>query len=74
VPVLQCDVLFACRGECPKNRFLATRDGEPGLNYLCGGWQAFFRRANDPMHMSALLMHLGRPAWEIMAVMAGKGG
>ena len=68
----QCDVLFACRGECPKNRFLATRDGEPGLNYLCGGWQAFFRRANEPMQMIAMLMRLGRPASEIMAIMAGK--
>ena len=38
---LDCDVRFACHGECPKNRFLATPDGEPGLNYLCAGFKHF---------------------------------
>jgi uncharacterized protein len=68
----QCDVLFACHGECPKNRFLTTQDGEAGLNYLCAGWQAFFRRANEPMQIIATLMRLGRPASDVMAIMAGK--
>ena len=36
---LDCEVLFACRGECPKNRFTLAPDGEPGLNYLCRGLQ-----------------------------------
>jgi uncharacterized protein len=38
----RCEYEFACFGECPKNRFLLTPDGEPGLNYLCRGWKHFF--------------------------------
>jgi uncharacterized protein len=38
----QCQFLFACNGECPKNRLIRTTEGEPGLNYLCGGLLRFW--------------------------------
>ncbi len=39
-----CEVLDMCNGECPKNRFDVSPAGEPGLNYLCPGYRAFFGR------------------------------
>lgn len=55
----QCNYLFACYGECPKNRFIQTREGEPGLNYLCAGWKKFFAHADKGI--SFLLRATGNP-------------
>ena len=41
----QCEWLSDCWGECPKNRLLRAPNGEPGLNYLCGGLRRFFEHA-----------------------------
>ncbi|MCC6269774.1 MAG: SPASM domain-containing protein, partial [Microbacteriaceae bacterium] len=38
----RCPVRWACHGGCPKDRFIKTTDGEPGLNYLCDGYKQFF--------------------------------
>ncbi|MBP9192503.1 MAG: anaerobic sulfatase maturase [Ignavibacteria bacterium] len=46
---LKCDVRFACHGECPKNRFINTPEGEPGLNYLCEGYMKFFKHIDYSM-------------------------
>ena len=67
---LDCDVRFACNGECPKNRFTLTPDGEPGLNYLCSGYKAFFGHIDGPMRMMSDLLRQGRYADEVMGVLA----
>jgi uncharacterized protein len=58
----RCDVRFACNGGCPKDRFLDTPDGEPGLHYLCEGYQLFFRHVDEPMRLMAGLLRQGRDA------------
>lgn len=61
---LECDVRFACNGECPKHRFLKTPDGEEGLNYLCAGYQRFFRHVDPYMKfMGAMLRQRRSPAY-----------
>jgi uncharacterized protein len=62
----ECSVRFACNGGCPKDRFIATPDGEPGLNYLCAGLKMFFEHVDKPMRMMAKLLKAERPPAEIM--------
>ena len=66
---MECPVRFACNGECPKNRFISTPDGEPGLNYLCAGYKAFFQRVDEPMKIMATLLRSGRPASDVMGIL-----
>ena len=49
----ECEVRFACNGECPKHRFVLTPDGEPGLNYLCAGYKLFFNHIDPYMRFMA---------------------
>ena len=66
----QCDVRFACHGGCPKDRFIMTPDGEPGLNYLCAGFKRFFHHIDGAMRfMTEELRHNRAPA-NIMAHLA----
>ena len=61
--------LFACRGECPKNRFIRTPDDEPGLNYLCEGYQLFFDHISEPMKFMVQELRPGRAPANVMKVM-----
>ncbi|HEY4415165.1 MAG TPA: anaerobic sulfatase maturase [Verrucomicrobiae bacterium] len=63
-----CDVRFACNGECPKNRFIHTPDGEAGLNYLCAAYQRFFRHVDPAMRGMAWLVQNRRAPAEIMTL------
>jgi uncharacterized protein len=60
---LECEVRFACHGECPKNRLV------DGLNYLCAGYKAFFQHVEFPMKLMAGLLRRGHDAREVMALL-----
>jgi uncharacterized protein len=66
----ECEVLFACYGECPRNRFTHTPNGEPGLNYLCASYKQFFNHIDQPMRMMAHLLRSGHYADEVMSIQA----
>ncbi|MFM7584279.1 MAG: anaerobic sulfatase maturase [Caldilinea sp.] len=61
-----CEVRFACHGGCPKDRFLTTPEGEPGLNYLCAGFKRFFHHVDEPMRRMVALLRQRRAPAEIM--------
>jgi uncharacterized protein len=68
----ECEVKFACNGECPRNRFIQTPDGEPGLNYLCAGYKAFFKHIDYPMKLMMDLLLRGRDAPDVMEILAAE--
>lgn len=68
-----CEVRFACQGECPKNRFAHSAEGEPGLNHLCAAYRRFFTHIDLPMRALCKLLHEGRPAADIMRLLRPAG-
>lgn len=62
----ECNYLFACNGECPKNRFLTTENGEPGLNYLCKGYYQFFDHVAPYMDFMKKELLAERPPANVM--------
>jgi uncharacterized protein len=62
---LECDVQFACHGECPKNR-LPYAGGLPVTNYLCEGYKAFFDHVKPTMDYMANELRHERPAASVM--------
>lgn len=68
-----CEFLFACNGECPKNRFATTASGEPGLNYLCKGYHRFFKHVAPYMdYMKKELLAERAPANIMEAIRRGE--
>jgi uncharacterized protein len=66
----ECPVRFICHGGCPKDRLLHTPDGEPGLNYLCEGYRAFFTHIDGAMRFMAGELRAQRPPTNIMSHLA----
>ncbi|MCQ1058983.1 anaerobic sulfatase maturase [Photobacterium sp. DNB23_23_1] len=67
----ECDVLNACWGGCPKHRFITSPDGEPGLHYLCAGYQAFFRHIRKYLRAMATLLNNDLPVSYVMEAVKG---
>lgn len=64
----ECDMEFACHGECPKNRFMKDKYGDSGLNYLCPGYYHYYQHVAPYMdYMKQELISL-RPPSNIMNV------
>lgn len=65
----ECEVRFVCNGGCPKNRFIETPDGEPGLNWLCEGYRPFFNYIRPAMeYMVEALRRRAAPAGIVQAL------
>jgi len=69
---LECDVYFACRGGCPKNRTDCSLRGELNLNHLCAGYKAFFNYIDQPMTIMANLLRQQRAPAEVMQILNRK--
>ena len=67
-----CDVLSLCNGGCPKDRFITSRDGQPGHNYLCEGLYHFYTHTRPSMTAMARNVRQGRFADEVMATVAAE--
>jgi uncharacterized protein len=63
---LECEVRFACNGGCPKDRFLQTPQGDPGLHYLCAGYRDFFNHIDPVMQAMARLLQNRMPPAGVM--------
>lgn len=62
----RCNYTMICNGECPKNRFAITDDGEPGLNYLCEGYRMYFDHVAPYMNYMAQQLNAGQPPANVM--------
>ena len=68
----ECDMEFACHGECPKNRFEKDKYGEPGLNYLCQGYYQYYSHVAPYMDFMKRELLAQRPPANIMNIFGGQ--
>ena len=64
----ECDMEFACHGECPKNRFMKDKYGDFGLNYLCPGYYHYYQHVAPYMDYMKQELMSQRPPSNIMKV------
>ena len=64
----ECDMKFACHGECPKNRFMKDKYGDSGLNYLCPGYYHYYQHVAPYMDYMKQELMSQRPPSNIMKV------
>ena len=64
----ECDMEFACHGECPKNRFMKDKYGDSGLNYLCPGYYHYYQHVAPYMDYMKQELMAQRPPSNIMNV------
>lgn len=62
----ECDMLFTCYGECPKNRFIRDKYGNKGLNYLCSGYYRYYNHVAPYMDFMKQELLAGRPPANVM--------
>ena len=65
----ECDMEFACHGECPKNRFMKDKYGDSGLNYLCLGYYHYYQHVAPYMDYMKQELMSQRPPSNIMKVL-----
>lgn len=64
----ECNMEFACHGECPKNRFMKDKYGDSGLNYLCPGYYHYYQHVAPYMDYMKQELMSQRPPSNIMKV------
>jgi len=68
---LECEVLGACQGGCPKHRFATSLHDEPGLHYLCAGYKKFFLYIRKYLKVMTQLIENGLPVSNVMEAIDG---
>jgi uncharacterized protein len=67
-----CPVRQLCNGGCPKDRFVPSRAGEGGHNYLCEGLELFYMHTRPTMMAMAHLIRNGHAPAEITALVGAE--